>query len=420
MESISRVTFATLGCKLNQAETEQLAGQFGAAGYKIAEDTADICVLNTCTVTHVADRKSRHLVRLFRRRNPNAFIIATGCYAERAPQELTRVGADMVVGNRHKKEIVDIVNRKLSRPMLPRLAQVTDNSYGRIRSFVKVQDGCQSCCAYCIVPSVRGKESCLTVDEIINSVKTKCAVGYKEIILTGTKVGSYRHDGVDFKYLVKRILDYTSIERIHISSLQPQEISLELLELWQDPRIIRHFHMVLQSGCDSVLKRMNRQYTTADYQGALSTIRESIPDVAITTDIIVGFPSESNDEFEESYRFCQDVGFAGMHVFMYSPRPETLAATMRDQVSGRQKKERSLRMLELAKSSAGLFSSQFLGREMMVLWENETDPGNGVYSGLTDNYMRVFTRNEKSMVNKIIPVRLTRTCKDGFWGEVIN
>ena len=422
MDSVSGITFATLGCKLNQAETEQLACQFGAAGYKIADETAaDICVLNTCTVTHVADRKSRHLIRLFRKRNPHVFIIATGCYAERAPEELIRAGADMVVGNKRKSEIVEMLNKKLSRPMLPNSLQKNEeDSLSRVRSFVKIQDGCQSGCAYCVVPSVRGTEFCLAVEEIVKTVKTRYIAGHKEVILTGTKVGSYRHDGIDLGGLVKRILDDTSVERIHVSSLQPQEISTELLTLWRNPRLIRHFHLVLQSGCDSILKRMNRRYTTADYKMVLDTIRKFIPDVAITTDIIVGFPGESGDEFEESYRFCKEIGFAAMHIFVYSPRPETLAATMRGQVSSIIKKERSLRMLELARGSAELFESRFLGHEMIVLWENEVNPGSGVYSGLTENYMRVFTRNEKSLNNRVTRVRLVKKHKEGFWGEIIG
>ena len=418
MESTLRVTFATLGCKLNQAETEQLACQFGTAGYRMADDAADICVLNTCTVTHIADRKSRHLVRLFRKRNPQAFIIATGCYAERAPGELNRAGADIVVGNKQKLDIVEMLRDKLYRPLVHMPVQNGEDDFSRVRSFVKIQDGCQSNCAYCVVPGVRSREYCLAVNDIVETVKARCAAGYKEVILTGTKIGSYRYDGVDLRGLVNRILTDTSIERIHLSSLQPQEISAKLLALWQDPRLTRHFHLALQSGCDSVLKRMKRGYSTEEYRSALAAIREVIPDAAITTDIIVGFPGEGNDEFEESYRFCQEIGFAAMHIFIYSPRPDTLAAAMRGQVDSRTKKERSLRMLELAKNSAEIFTSRFLGREMKVLWESEMIPGSGVYSGLTDNYMRVYTRNEKSLVNKVVPVRLVRMHKDGLWGEV--
>lgn len=419
MQDRMRVAIHTLGCKLNQAESEQMAHQFADAGYMVADgDEADICVLNTCTVTHIADRKSRHLVRLLRKRNPAAQVIVTGCYAERAPEELASAGADLVIGNEQKAYLLELVRERFDSACMP--GRCDSDGLGRVRSFVKIQDGCKDGCAYCVVPSVRPREYCVPVEEVVETVKARYITGYKEVILTGTKIGSYQNNGVDLRQLVQRILAETDIQRLHLSSLQPQEISPELLRLWQDKRLCRHFHLALQSGCDSILERMRRRYTLQDYRKAVDAIMGVVPEVAITTDVMVGFPGESTEEFEEGYRFCQEIGFADMHVFVYSPRPGTLAAKMQGQVDSRVKKERSLRMLELARRSAQQFAGRFIGREVAVLWENEVTLRSGVYSGLTDNYIRVYTRSQKPLVNQIMQVRLIKMHKEGLWGEVIE
>lgn len=421
MESKLKVVFHTLGCKLNQAETELLARRFAEAGYWIGNgDTADIYVLNTCTVTHIADRKSRHLVRLWRKRNPESFIIAAGCYAERVPQELSQVGADLVVSNEQKMRLLDIIRDKLALTPYCSASEILVDGTSRVRSFIKIQDGCNDSCAYCIVPQVRGREYCLPVAEVIKEVKARVAAGYKEIVLTGTKIGAYNHNGADLRHLVEQILADTDVKRLHLSSLQPQEISPELIGLWRDLRLNRHFHLASQSGSETVLRQMKRHYSIMDYRQAVSLIRKTVPDVAITTDIMVGFPGESDKEYEESCRFCQEIGFANIHVFSYSPRPGTLAAQMFGQVNDRVKKERSLRMLELAQQGARKFHQQFLGRDMMVLWEKEMTPGGGLYSGLTDNYIRVFIESRQSLTNQFLPVRLVRLHGQGLWGEIIR
>ncbi len=421
METNPKVVFHTLGCKLNQAETELVARRFADAGYHIVNDNgADVYILNTCTVTHIADRKSRHLLRLWRKRNPEAFIIATGCYAERAPRELSQVGADLVVGNEQKIYLLELVRDKRASAAYCLPVEFVANDISRARSFVKIQDGCNDSCAYCIVPTVRGRECCLPVTEVINEVKARVSTGYKEVVLTGTKIGAYKHDGANLRNLVEQILADTAVVRLHPSSLQAQEISPELLSLWRDPRLCRHFHLALQSGSDGVLKRMRRRYSVADYRHAVSLIRKTVPDVAITTDIMVGFPGESDKEFEESYRFCREIDFANIHVFSYSPRPGTLAAQMPEQVSDRLKKERSLRMLELARESAHKFCQRFLERSIMVLWEKEVTPGSGIYSGLSLNYIRVFTESRRQLTNQLLPVRLVRLHEQGLWGEVIK
>jgi len=417
-ESEMKVAIHTLGCKLNQAESESLARKFTEAGHSIVSgEEADVHVLNSCTVTHIADRKSRHLIRLWRNRNPQALIVATGCYAERAPQELMRAGAGLVIGNDDKMHLLEFMEVEPAPVSCP-AGKLAQHDLGRVRSFIKIQDGCDDSCAYCIVPQVRGWGNCLPAADVVNEVMARVSAGYKEIVFTGTKIGDYRHNGVNLKELVEQVLDVTGVERLHLSSLQPQDISPELLGLWQDSRLCRHFHLALQSGSDGVLRRMRRHYAVDDYRKAVSLIRKAIPEVAITTDVIVGFPGETVEEFEESYRFCREMDFADIHVFTYSSRPGTLASRMAGQISDKLKKERSQRMLQLAKESARKFCQKFLGRELVVLWESEVTADSGIYSGLSDNYIRVFTQSSKPLTNQFYRVLPARLHNEGLWAEV--
>ncbi len=414
-----------MGCKLNQAETESLIGQFSQSGFQIVppNDVADMYIANTCTVTHIADRKSRHWLRLARRRNPQALIIATGCYAQRSRQELALL-ADLVVDNTEKQHLLAIIQA------LSIEERILDDSEAkpsrvlaatvRTRSLIKIQDGCHGPCTYCIVPKVRPREYSLPASQIIDEVKQKVALGYKEVVLTGTKVGSYRDGSVDLRDLVQRILHDTVIQRLRLSSLQPSEISSEFLALWQDERLCRHFHLALQSGSETVLQRMRRSYSLDQYQRTVNLIKEQIPAVAITTDIMVGFPGESDAEFEQSYSFCQQAGFANIHVFPFSPRPETAAARMPEHIKDKVKQERNQRMLALSRSCRRRFCEQFLGQIMPVLWEQETSPGNGIYSGLTSNYIRVFAHSEKPLSNEITPVKLVEFRNQGIRGERVD
>jgi threonylcarbamoyladenosine tRNA methylthiotransferase MtaB len=428
-----RVAFYTLGCKLNQAETESLVGQFSQSGFQLVSpnDIADIYIANTCTVTHIADRKSRHWLRLARRRNPRALIIATGCYAQRSHQELASL-ADLVVDNTVKQHLLAIIQalsleeRGLGEGEAKQSQALAATV--RTRSLIKIQDGCHGPCTYCIVPKVRPREYSLPSSQIIDEIKQKVALGYKEVVLTGTKVGSYKDaalstsegSGTDLRDLVQCILRDTGIERLRLSSLQPSEISSEFLALWQDERLCRHFHLALQSGSETVLQRMKRSYSLDQYQRTINLIKERIPEVAITTDIMVGFPGESDEEFEQSYSFCQQAGFANIHVFPFSPRLETAAARMPMQIKDKIKQERNQRMLELSRSSRRRFCEHFLGQTMPVLWEQETSPGSSIYSGLTSNYIRVFVRSEKPLSNEIIPVRLVEFHNQGIWGEMVD
>jgi len=418
----TRVALDTLGCKLNQAETELLARQFAEAGYTLVspDDEADVYILNTCTVTHIADRKSRHLLRLARGRNPDALVVATGCYAERVPQELALIeGVDLVFSNGQKPHLVQLLEEtgRLDHPLSAARDSMSSHLSGfRTRAFIKVQDGCNNFCSYCIVPLVRGREKSLPVEQVVTEVAHRVASGYKEVVLTGTEIGSYSYGEVNLRVLLERILTEINVTRLRLSSLQPQEISPELVGLWADERLCRHFHLSLQSGSDSVLRRMKRRYSIDDYLKAVSLIRAQVPEVAITTDIIVGFPGETSAEFEQSYRLCQELEFARLHIFPYSPREGTQASQMLEQIGDRVKKQRSQRMLALAKESAQNFSRQFLGKTMSVLWEEQS--GDGIWSGHTDNYLKVYTRNNEDLTNRLLPVRLVEVRGDGVWGNL--
>lgn len=449
-----RVSFYTLGCKLNQAETESLNGRFGEAGFEVVPpgDTADVYVANTCTVTHVADRKSRHWLRLARRRNPEALIVATGCYAQRAPRELAPI-ADLVLGNEEKEHLLELVmglplgTPPASRPVRRiseaspscghegqgRLENPADSkregetqgsqvfrNTARVRSLVKIQDGCESACSYCIVPRVRPREYSLPISQVVDQIRQRVAVGRREVVLTGTKVGSYRYEGAGLGGLLKCILRGTDIERLRLSSVQPEEVSADLLSLWEDKRLCRHFHLALQAGSDTVLQRMRRRYSLARYLETVRLLKEAVPGVAITTDVMVGFPGESREEFEQGYAFCEQIGYANINVFPFSARPGTEAEGAAGQVDDRTKKERSSRMLELARTCRDEFRDRFLGQMVSVLWEKETEPGSGIYSGLTDNYIRVFVRNGKLLSNRITAVRLVRRHGSEVWGEPVD
>jgi len=401
-----KIALETLGCKLNQAETESLSRQFMQAGYELVEkpDEADVYILNTCTVTHTADAKARHLLRLAHRRNPDAFIIATGCYAVRVASELAQIeGVKCVISNSDKSNLLQIL-QGIPKKDNPVKSSLRPPSIFRTRSFIKIQDGCSNFCAYCIVPYVRSNEVSVPPDKIIDEIKQRTAEGYQEIVLTGTRVGGYDSSDMDLKGLLQHILDETNIPRVRLSSLQPQEISPGLIKLWKNNRLAPHFHLSLQSGSAGVLARMKRRYTPGDYRNAVTLIRKLVPAVAITTDVIVGFPGETDKVFEESLAFCRQMGFARIHVFSYSPRSGTEAAKMAGQVPDKIKKERSQKMLALAEESSRKFRESFTGESMDILWEKQTADGD--WSGITGNYIRVFTKSDKNLSNKITPTRV--------------
>ncbi|MDD4876196.1 MAG: tRNA (N(6)-L-threonylcarbamoyladenosine(37)-C(2))-methylthiotransferase MtaB [Dehalococcoidales bacterium] len=416
-----RIALDTLGCKLNQAETEYLSKQFIDAGYTMvsSSDNADVYILNTCTVTRIADRKSRQWLRSAHRRNPDALLVATGCYAERASEDIYRIdGVDLVLDNNQKPYLLQILENSgyLSRTTHVQ-SDISDAYYDsfKTRSFIKIQDGCNNFCSYCIVPLVRKEEKSLPVKQIIAEINRQIDNGYKEIVLTGVKIGSYYYEGYNLKKLIECILTETTILRLRLSSLQPQEIAHELINLWDNKRLCPHFHLSLQSGSNSVLNRMKRQYTASDYLQSVALIRTIVPDAAITTDVIIGFPGETEAEFNDNYQFCQDIGFSRIHVFSFSSREGTQASLMFEKVEDKIKKQRSQKMLALAEQSGQNFNKNFLGRVMPVLWEKQT---NKIWSGLTDNYIRIYTKSKQDLTNEILPVELREIKGNGIWGKV--
>ena len=412
------IALQTVGCKLNQAETDSLAREFLKAGYQVVPPhyAADIYVLNTCTVTHIADRKCRKLLRLAQRRNPHTLVVATGCYAQRAPEELARIeGLGAVVDNRDKERLVAIVRENFIKHEESGIHDTIRSALNRTRPLVRIQEGCSHPCSFCIVPRVRGPERSRPRPEIITEIKERVAEGHKEVVLTGTRIGSYGHDG-GLKDLVKEVLDVTGVPRLRLSSLEPSDLTPDLLSLWKDKRLCPHIHLPLQSGSDSVLERMGRAYNTSEYLQAVSLAQEAIPDLALTTDIMVGFPRESEEAFNESHRLCENIGFARTHVFTYSARPGTKAVRIGDTIDDDTKKRRSRSMLELARRSSWRFQKGFLGRTMTVLWEGTRE---GIWYGLTDNYIRVFLPATEFLGTKLLPVKLVSRTEKGIWGELV-
>ncbi|MDD3264761.1 MAG: tRNA (N(6)-L-threonylcarbamoyladenosine(37)-C(2))-methylthiotransferase MtaB, partial [Dehalococcoidales bacterium] len=380
-----KVSIDYLGCKLNQAEVEALGIDFMRAGYQpvSSDESADVCLLNSCTVTHVADRKSRQWIRRTRRANPSALIIVTGCYAQRAYDEIKQIDQNVViVDNQNKMGMVDWLLREGHLKENPPGALADSGQRHKTRSLVRIQHGCTNRCAYCIVPLVRQECFSRTRSEVLNEIDARVEAGYAEIVLTGTEIGSYNSGGMRLKELVLNILQSSPVKRLRLSSLQPHHLQDGLLDLWDDERLCPHFHVSLQSGSDAVLKRMNRHYSRDSYKDIAQRIHQKVADAAITTDVIVGFPGETQADFEETVDLCEEIGFARIHVFPYSSRPMTQAIGMEPVVSEQDKKKRGREMLSIAEKASRGFRQKFEGRVMPVLWESCSG---GLFSGLTPN-----------------------------------
>jgi len=427
------VSLLTLGCKLNQAESDAIARELTAAGCVVVDRpaAADAFIINSCSVTHVADRKSRHLVRLARRLSPEATVVLTGCFPETAGMDAAlALGADIVVPSRDKAEVV----RRLLAHRSPLYGRTAVRPYHRppttglrTRAFVKAQEGCNDVCAFCIVPRTRGRERSIDPAEVAAVVHQREEEGAQEVVITGTQLGAYGRDLDALRYgpavVIRTLLAETGVPRIRFSSLQPQDITPELLALWEDPRLCRHFHLALQSGSATVLRRMRRRYTKDEYRHALAAIRDALPDVAITTDVLAGFPGETEAEHEESVAFCREAGFAQTHVFPYSRRPGTTANLLPDHVPPEVKRRRLEEMLAVSRASAAAFRRRHLGRVMSVLWEQGVpadEPGVRRWEGLTDNYIRVVTRSSEDLTNRLLPARMTGETDDALTGEILS
>jgi len=416
-----KVYLASVGCKLNQSEIETLACRFVAAGHCVvpAPEGADVCVFNSCVVTHSAARKSRQAVRRLRRRNPAARVVVTGCYAQVAPDDLE---ADVTVSNADKERLVEnLLGEGAIAPVLPFSLSPLSLPYRRTRAFVKIQDGCDNGCTYCITRVARGPQRSRPRADVLAEVQAKVEAGYQEVVLTGVHLGGYGHDRGQpprdsLWQLVTAILSQTDVRRLRLSSVEPWDVTPDVFELWQDPRLCRHLHLPLQSGSNGVLRRMGRRYTVAEFARLVVAARAAIPDVAITTDLIVGFPGETEACFSESLASVQNIRFARAHVFPYSARPGTPAALLPDHVPSSEKRARAARMRALTTRLARQFRERFIGRTVEVLWESRS---NGQWQGLTDNYLRVATRSDADLARTIGSVRLDAVTDDGLYGVVV-
>ena len=416
----------THGCKLNQADSQAIKNTFKTSGYSISANpkTSNIYVLNTCTITSQADQKARQTLRSVRRANTNSFIVVTGCYAERDPKSISNLAeADLVLGNKNKKDLVSIITEKFEGFESESLEQTNDEHIpkSKTRAMVKIQEGCDQVCSYCIVPKVRGRERSIPSEIILNQILTLEKEGFNEVVLTGTQLISYgfEYDNVDLNHLLEIILSKSKIPRIRVSSLQPQIIDQQFLNLWENERLCPHFHIPLQSGSDRVLKTMKRRYNAANYKETVNLIHSTLPQASITTDVIVGFPGESQSDFEETYNLCENLKFSDMHVFPYSTRPGTSAWYFKHTINQNIKKDRVKSLIDLSNKNAAAHRQSLLGQTREVLWEKTIRLNNTIHwSGLTDNYVRVYAKSSHDQSNKIRPTILTSVLNNQLFGTL--
>ena len=426
------VRFVTLGCKVNQYETNAMAQKFLEKGYQIIEEITpenedikpDICIINTCTVTNMSDRKSRQMLRRMKEKNPSTIVVAVGCYAQVAKKELAKIPEiDLVLGNNEKVEIVkfveEYINNHINNVELDDVMYSKEFSdFGNVtytektRAVIKIQDGCDRFCSYCIIPYARGRVRSRKPENIISEITQIASKGIKEVVITGIHIASYGKDfamSKDSKLTNYRLIDLLEeineiqgIQRIRLGSIEPLLITVEFVErLKKLEKICHHFHLSLQSGCDETLKRMNRRYTTEQFKEIVRLLRGAYSDVNLTTDIIVGFPGETDEEFNKTYQFLKEIKFYKMHIFKYSPRKGTKAAVMPNQINGDIKEERSKKLIELSDRNEIEYNKSYIGKNVEVLFEEEKD---GMYKGHTQNYIMVYCQSKEKLDNKIIDV----------------
>ena len=408
------VHLRTLGCRLNEAELESWAQAFQKAGHKITrvQNEAQLIIINSCAVTQDAVRKSRQLIRRIHRDNPSAKIVASGCYVTLNSNEAAELlGVDLIVSNQDKDRLVELAIAELDIPSMPAMstepAEISLFSRGRQRAFVKVQDGCRYRCTFCIVTVARGEEKSTPIAQIIKQINNFVEQGVKEVILTGVHLGGYGSD-IDHNLLdlIQTILEQTTVPRLRLGSLEPWDLPENFFALFANPRLMPHLHLPLQSGSDSVLKRMARRCKTEEFSKIVQQARTCVPHINITTDIIVGFPGETEQEWQDSFAFIKQTGFGHIHIFSYSIRTDTKAATLPDQVQNTIKKQRSQQLHQLAEQMKHDFFKQNMDKSFEVLWEGQKEEINATQQkvfGYTPNYLRVATiiDNTESLENKI-------------------
>lgn len=422
---MKKVAFITLGCKVNQYETNAMTQKFIEKKYKVVKNTekADIYIVNTCTVTNMSDRKSRQMLRRVKEQNQESIIVACGCYAQVAKEELEKIDEiDIVLGNNEKSEIVkhieEYINKSIKKIEIADVMKEKEyKDFGDItytektRAVIKIQDGCDRFCSYCIIPYARGRVRSRKPKSIISEIKKIAKKDIKEVVITGIHIASY---GKDFKEhyelidLLEEINKIEGIERIRLGSIEPLLITETFIKRLKNlDKICHQFHLSLQSGCDNTLKRMNRRYTTQEFRKITQLLKQTYQDVNLTTDIIVGFPGETEEEFNITYQFLKEIKFYKMHVFKYSQRKGTKAATMPNQISGEIKEQRIQKLIELSNQNEREYNEMYIGKQVEVLFEEEKE---GIYKGHTSNYIQVYYKSSENLENIIKKV----TCKKAF------
>ncbi|WP_034638598.1 tRNA (N(6)-L-threonylcarbamoyladenosine(37)-C(2))-methylthiotransferase MtaB [Desulfofalx alkaliphila] len=431
------VAIHTLGCKVNQTESAAIAQMFKDSGYTVTEidQPAHVYIINTCTVTHLSDRKSRQVIRRAVKANPDGLVVVTGCYAQTSPGEVIEIpGVDLVVGTADKNKIVQLVEeaaKKLPQPLkvvgdifqLKKFQEMpTATDSGKTRAFIKVQEGCDNHCAYCIIPYARGPLRSRKIESIVQESKELVQRGFKEIVLTGIHTGAYGldfKDGTELSTLVKELVQLPGLARLRLSSVEPNDITPELIRVMVQSKVFcNHLHIPLQSGDDQVLKSMRRRYNTGQFAQLIGKIREKIPHIAITTDVIVGFPGETDEMFENTYQYCRQMAFSGMHVFKYSPRRGTPAADFPNQVDAKDKERRSYRLIELGCRLAENYAAKALGKTVEVLAEQRVKDKPDQWEGLTDTYLRVEFSAPGNIKGRLVKVLVTGTNEQRLFGKI--
>ncbi|MCU7829648.1 MAG: tRNA (N(6)-L-threonylcarbamoyladenosine(37)-C(2))-methylthiotransferase MtaB [Candidatus Thiodiazotropha sp. (ex Myrtea sp. 'scaly one' KF741663)] len=424
-----RIHLKTLGCRLNEAELETWSREFQAQGHSMTADaeTADLLVVNTCAVTEEAVRKSRKLLGRASRQNPNARLVVSGCYASLDPTATAEAeGVDLVIDNRNKDRLVDIVSQQLDLDIMPQSAIEPDTTglleRGRQRAFIKVQDGCRYRCTFCIVTLARGDERSRPAADIVSEIRNLQREGIQEVVLTGVHIGGYGSDiGSSISNLIRQVLAETDIPRLRIGSIEPWDLPESFWSLFENPRFMPHLHLPLQSGSDSVLRRMARRCRTDEYRELIRQARAQVPDFNVTTDIIVGFPGETESEWQQTLDFVQEIGFGHLHIFAYSPRQGTKAASLPDPVSREIKRQRSEALHQLGQKTKKEALRKYIGRTLPVLIEGGGEQG---WQGYSPNYLRslVVAKENLSLENKIVEVSIDGLSEDRqmLTGKVIN